>query len=296
MQKKRLPFKNHVLFPALSSTTYHQIRQMLLLVSIPVFCGLITILLFSVFTQLNLYFLEANGLILDEQVRGAYFTQVEIETFGVIGYVGLQIAVTALASFFVVRWASAPFTNARKMIGVALTDPQKLRPASRLLSESPAFDRMVWQFCLKIRSGGDLKLPKPRTLMTNYPFLAKFMLTFGVLSVSTSYVMSIITDSVYRKVVDLALQVVRPDKNIGHYFLAQQEMLQKANTLTLCLSLALYFLLGLYISRYMATMIFVFSRAMHEDQFPLTLRAGDIYGDLAESMNKGREKIAASTK
>jgi hypothetical protein len=296
MHKKRLPFKNHVLFPALSSTTYYQIRQVLLLVSIPVFCGLVTTLLFSVFTQLNLYFLEANGLFLDEQVRGAYFTQVEIETLGVIGYVGLQILVTVVVSFLVMRWASAPFTNARKMIDLALADPQKLRPASRLLSESPAFDRLVWQFCLKVRSGGDLNLPKPRTLVTNYPFLAKFMITFAVLSVSTSYVMSILMDTVYRRTVDLGLQLVRPTRNVGHYFLAQQEMLQSANTFTLCLSLALYFLLGLYISRYMATMIFVFSRAMHEDQFPLTLRAGDIYGELADSMNKGREKIAALTK
>lgn len=292
MTKNNLKLKNHVLF-VLSGSAWYQLRQTLLLVSIPLLCGLLLLMIFLVFTRLNLYFLEANGLILDEQVRDGYFQQMEMEIGSVIGYLGLQLVVTFIASLVVMRWATAPFNTARRMIKTALESPDQLKPGSRWLSESPAFDRLVWQFALRIRSGGEGQATKPRFIMINYPFLGKFLVVFGILSVSTGYVMSIIMDTVYGRVVELAIRLVSSRRPIGHYFIAQQEILQTANTFTIGLSMLLYLVLGLQISRYMNNMIFVFSRAIYDDRFPLTLRTNDIYGELADEMNKARKKIRA---
>jgi hypothetical protein len=267
-------------------------RQVFLLLSIPVICGAILVLLFTVFTHLNLYFLEAQGLILDQQVRDAYHTQVTLELLSVIGYVLLQLGVTLVVSILVMRWASSPFANAKRMIHTALRDPGSLKPQSRWFSESPAFDQMIWKFCLRVKNGGESETRRPsRFSVTNYPFLLKFFVTFTALSVCTGYVMSIIVDTVYLRIVSLALQLVKTNRQVGHYFLAQQEILQSTVNFTILLSLFLYFLIGLGISRYMATMIFVFSRAIHDDNFPLTLRASDIYGDLAVVMNEARGQL-----
>ena len=278
--------------PDLSPTSRYHIHYTLLLSAVPLVCGLVLILLLSVFSKLNLYFLEANGMLLDEQVRDAYFKQVELETFSVVGYLFLQVFVTAIASFVVMRWATAPFTGAQKMIRQAMANPNALKPASRWLSESPIFDRLIWLFCLRIKSGGEnqVKTPLP-SFGTNIPFLVKFLAVFITLSFSTGYVLSIIMESVYGRIVDLGLHLTKSTGATGHYFLAQQEMLQDANTLTTACALACYFVLGLSISRYMATMLFVFSKAVHQDRFPVTLRADDVYSELADTVNQARASI-----
>jgi len=121
---------------------YH-LHYTLILSSVPFLCGLMMLLLISVFAKLNLYYLEANGLIVDEQVRDAYYSQVQTETMSVAGFLLLQIVVTALVSIIVMRWASAPFANAVRTVEQALEQPDLLRPRSRLLSESPFFDRVA---------------------------------------------------------------------------------------------------------------------------------------------------------
>lgn len=286
-------FNRTIPVPKLSEIAKYHLQYTLLLSAVPLVCGLLLILLLTVFAKLNLYFLEANGMLLDEQLRDAYFKQVELETFSVVGYLILQVFVTAIASFMVMRWATAPFTGAQKMIQMAMDKPDSMKPASRWLSESPVFDRLVWLFALRVKSGGENQVKEAiLPYGTNLPFLGKFLITFTILSFSTGYVLSIIMDSVYKRIIDLALQLTRSTGVTGHYFLAQQDMLKDANTLTTALALLCYFLLGLSISKYMATMLFVFSRAMYEDKFPITLRGSDLFLGLAEAMNRAREKIA----
>jgi hypothetical protein len=278
--------------PTLTLISRYHIRYTLLLSAVPLACGLILILLLSVFSKLNLYFLEANGMLPNEQVRDAYFKQVELEIFSVVGYLFLQVFVTAMASFVVMRWATAPFTGAQAMIQKAMENPDRLKPASRWFSESPTFDRLVWLFCLRIKSGGENQV-KSRlpSFGANIPFLVKFLAAFTVLSFSTGYVLSIIMGSVYGRIVDLGLHLTKSTGATSLYFLAQQEILQDANTLTTACALGCYFVLGLSISRYMTTMLFVFSKTMHEDRFPISLRSNDIYGELAQTMNQARARV-----
>lgn len=288
-QTKR--FANKEIFPKLSGIAKYHIRYTLMLSAVPLICGSLLLMLVSMFSKLNLYFLEANGLLLDEQVRDAYYKQVEIEMFSVLGYLGFQVLVTAIVSLLVMRWATSPFSVAQKTVQRALDNPDTLKPASHWLSESPMFDRMIWLFSLRVKSGGPNQIKEPVHFGMNLPFLAKFTLSFGILSVCTGYVLSIIMDSVYKRIIDLALQLLRTNRVSSHYFTAQQDMLQDANTFTTGLAMVCYIFLGWQISRYMATMLFVFSRAMHEDKFPISLRSTDLYLGLAETMNKARNKI-----
>jgi hypothetical protein len=284
-------FGNRVIFRRFSDIQNYLLFYTLILSLVPLCCGLLLLLLISVFSNLNLYFLESNGLILNDQIREAYYRQVEVEMFNVGGYLLFQIAVTAIVSFLVMRWATAPFHSATKMIKTAMESPENLRPASRWLSESPAFDRIIWLFCLRVKSGGENQVKEMVKFGTNLPFFAKFILTFGALSISTGYVLSIIMDSVYKRVIELALQLVKSNSTVSHYFLAQQDILKDANNFMICISMFCYFLLGLQISRYMATMLFVFSRSVFEDKFPITLRSADLYTELAETLNKARNRV-----
>jgi hypothetical protein len=278
--------------PVLSTVTKYHLEFTALLSAVPLVCGLVLLLLLTVFAKLNLYFLEASGLLIDDQLRQAYYRQVEFEMFGVIGYLLLLVLVTMVASFVVMRWATAPFLSAERMVRTAMTNPDALRPASRWLSESPAFDRLMWLFSLRVKSGGkNQEKSAPHFFGANLPFLAKFLVAFSVLSICTGYVLSIFLDSVYRRIVDLALHLLPNKKIMGHYFLAQQDILADATDITVGLALLFYFILGYRISRYMATMLQVFSRSVAEDRFPIRLRGDDIYCDLANTLNQARSKI-----
>jgi hypothetical protein len=284
-------FKNKVIVPPFSSILKYHIRYAIFLASVPLICGVLLLLLLWVFTTLNLYFFEANGMLVDEQIRGAYFKQVELETYGVIGYLILQVAVSLVASFLVMRWATAPFSSGEAMVRTAMDDPANLKPSSKWMSESPAFDRVIWLFCLRVKSGGENQVKDFPSYGLNIPFLAKFLLTFGTLSVSTGYVLSIIMDSVYRRIVELSFQLVKSKNFSGHYFVAQQEILQTATNLTIGVAVLIYLYMGIQISKHMSNMLFVFSRAVRDDRFPIYLRAGDLFTGLADTMNKARERI-----
>lgn len=288
--KKRL--NQRVAIPQLSDITKYHLKYTILLSAVPLVSGLVLLLLLSVFSKLNLYFLETTGMLLDNQLREAYFQQVQIETFSVVGYLLLQVCVTAVASYLVMRWATAPFTSAQRTIETALNKPDELRPASRWSSESPTFDRLIWLFSLRVKSGGENQVKDSvSSYAMNLPFLAKFLLVYGTLSVSTGYVLSIIMDSIYKRIIELAVHLTKSTGGTGHYFLAQRDMLQDATTLTVGVALVCYFFLGLSISRYMATMLYVFSRAVYEDKFPITLRSTDLYTGLAQSMNTAKRRI-----
>lgn len=293
-QAKPQPPKSRVLFKSLGPVARYHARYTLLLSAVPMLCGVVLMLLLSVFARLNLYFLEANGMLVNEQVREAYYSQVQTETMGMAGFLLLQIVVTAAVSIVVMRWASAPFTNATRTIETAMNDPEKLQPSSRVLSESPFFDRVVWFFALRVKSGGANQIKDVTSnFIANVFFFAKFAFTFGTLSIVTGYFMGITIGGVYSKIVSLAIQLVK-NANMtaaGHYFAAQEEVLRDATTITTVVSIIVYLVIGTRISRYMSTMIFVFSRALEEDRFPIQLRTDDIYHGLAAVLNKARERI-----
>ncbi|HEY8279361.1 MAG TPA: hypothetical protein VIH99_07050 [Bdellovibrionota bacterium] len=287
-------FTNRTIIAPLGPIARYHLRQIAMLVAVPLLCGTILLLLLSVFAKLNLYYLEANGLIVDEQVRDAYYSQVQSKTMSLTGFVLLQLVVTTIVSVIVMRWASAPFMNATRTMEMALSRPDQLQPTNRLLSESPYFDRVIWLFALRVKSGGQQQAGMPSNkLMASLFFLVKFWVSFGALSVVTGYFMGMIIGTVYERIIGLAIDLVRA-KNLvtaSHFFQAQQEVLRDATTITTLISLAVYFVIGIGISRYMSTMIFVFSRAVEEDRFPVQLRTDDVYHGLASTLNRARDKI-----
>lgn len=291
--KSKFRWANREIFPPLDPTTQYQLWNTIILSLVPLICGLLLLFLLVIFSKLNLYYLEANGLILDDQVRDAYFHQVQLELFDVVWYLVMQLVATFAVAFVVMRWTSSPFNSARKMVLIAAKKPDQLEPASRLLTESHIFDRYIWNFCLRVKNGGENNLaqaPLPYVGI-NPLFLLKFFLTFTMLSIITGYVMGIILSSVYERIISLALELVRNTKVMSHYFLAQQDVLQDATLIMIGVSLMVYFFMGLHISRYMSQMIYVFSRLLKEDRFPITLRGNDLYHDLADAMNQARKQI-----
>jgi hypothetical protein len=289
----KFKWTKHEIFPPLKPLLKYQLSQTFLLSLVPLICGVLLLLLLMVFSKLNLYYLEANGLILDEQVRDAYFHQVQLELFDVVWFLVMQLVATSAAAFVVMRWASSPFLSAKKMVLIAGNAPEKLQPASKALTESHIFDRYIWSFCLRVKGGGENNLvnaPLPYTGV-NFLFLLKFFLTFTMLSIVTGYVMNIILSSVYERIITLALELLRNTNTMGHYFLAQQDVLRDATYIMTSFSLVIYFFMGIHISKYMSEMIYVFSRALKEDRFPITLRGNDLYHDLADTMNQARMQI-----
>lgn len=272
----------------------YNLRYTIILTLVPFVCGLILMLLLTVFAKLNLYYLESSGMLVNDEVRDAYFAQVQVETMGVAGFLLLQMLMTAAVSIVVMRWASAPFTSALRTVETALAAPANLRPSMRMLSESPGFDRVIWLFALRVKNGGENQIKEgPARYAANLLFLGKFALCFGALSVVTGRFMEITIGHVYDKVVALAIQLVK-NTNLGaaqHYFSAQQDVLQDASRITTGVSVLVYLFIGLSIARYMSTMIFVFSRALEEDRFPIQLRTDDVYHGLAAGLNRARERI-----
>ncbi|MGE3262630.1 MAG: hypothetical protein AB7K68_12685 [Bacteriovoracia bacterium] len=293
MKTAKEHLNTNIPLPRVNPQVSYQIRQAFLLSLVPLFCGMLLMLLLFVFAKLNLYYLEANGLILDSQVRDAYYLQVQVEILGVIGFLVAQTLMTAAVTFVVMRWATAPFTNAYRMLELAVNSPDAMKPMSRWLSESPKFDSVIFDFCRKIR--GEQTAPAQETdtyFQINLRFLVKFLAATAALSVLTGYVTTIIFGTIYRHIVDLALQLVQSSRSMPHYFLAQEEILSDGAFLLSLISFAVFACLGIQIARYMANMVFVFSRAIQEDKFPITLRSNDVYKDLAAALNEARVKIS----
>jgi hypothetical protein len=287
-------FKSKVLFAPLGPIARYHLRYTLLLTAIPLICGTILTALLTVFAKLNLYFLESNGLLVDDQVREAYFNQVQIEVFNMVGHIGLHLFVTLVVAIVVMRWSSAPFLSAFRTVETALDKPEKLQPSVRWLSESPFFDRIIWLFSLRVKSGGENQVKKVEgDHITNFLFFGKFVLTFGVLSLLAGYTMGSTIGSIYERIVSLGVQLISRGNvsQAQHYFIAQAEILQDASFYMTLVSFGANLVVGWTISRNMATMIQVFSRALEEDRFPIQLRTNDIYHNLAHILNRARERI-----
>lgn len=111
------------------------------------------------------------------------------------------------------------------------------------------------------------------------------MLSFYLVSWATSHVVGIALNSVYMKVVSLAINLTRMNQK-GHYYSSQEDLMNLGVNWMLVMSCLIYAVIGYYITQYMSNMLFVFNRAVKERHFPLKLRDSDIYHGLAEAISE----------
>lgn len=278
--------KNIVIFPELSRVRHYQLKCALLLTSVPLFCTAVLASLIFCFSQLNLYYLENGGLLVSEVIRQAYHDRIQTELLDVAWLLGLLFVFTFSASIFLMGWAVSPFINAERVLLSALTDTQRPQRETDWLSESPAFHKVIWGLAQRLR---DKKYPfdqiEEAKYKFNYRFFFKFALSYYLLSLATSYVLGVVLNTVYMKIVNIAISSVTM-KQKGYYFLAQEELLRKGVTLMAVVSCLVYAVVGYYVTRYMSNMLFVFTRAVREHHFPLKLRDSDVYHGLANAISE----------
>src|SRR4051812_1054398 len=97
--------KNVEIFPRLSPVKTYQLKCAFVLTAVPVICTLALASLLSLFARMNLYFLENSGMIVDDQVRGAYEMQLQISFFEVSWYLVALFGFTFVISYFLMGWA-----------------------------------------------------------------------------------------------------------------------------------------------------------------------------------------------
>lgn len=277
--------KNFVLFPPLSKVRRYQLTYSLLLTSVPLICavGLMALLLF--FGQLNLYFLENGGLMVNDSVRQAYFDQMQLEVQDVWWLMGTLFTLTFGVSYFLMGWAVSPFVNGENLLRSALNSDRKMAEEENWLSESPIFHRMIWGLAQKLRDKNhSLESAEKVKYRFNYRFFTKFVLSFSLVSLGTGFVLGIILNTVYVKIVSLAITLMRMNNN-SHFFIAQEQLLRSGVIYMVILSCFVYAIIGVSVTRYMSNMLFVFSRAVEKGHFPLELRDSDIYHGLAHAIS-----------
>lgn len=292
-----MEFKNVRFDWSLNVIQKYRLFYTALLTMVPVTCSFILTLLLIIFAKLNLYFLEARGLIINPMVRDGYYVQLLLEIVPVFWYFVALIALTFLLSYIVMGWAMAPFKNAEILLRTALDKPELLRSQSKWLSESWGFDKTIWTLAKQVQEGkanpeAYANLPR---VAPNLPFLGKFIFIYTLISFMTGYILGIFFNTIYYKIVSLALQLIATKEMIGHYFLAQEEILSDALMLMIVLSFAIYVVIGRSISNYMGTMIYVFCRAIRDQRYPLQLRRSDVYFSLADAVNAASQKINTAT-
>lgn len=286
--------KNIEIFPKLSVIEVYKIKCSLLLTSVPLFCSaLLTGLLFFI-VQLNIYYLENSGLIINDEIRQAYHDLVKMEILDVGWYMAALIFVTFVAAYLLMQWAVSPFVNAEKLLRHSLKNPTSELQETDWLSESPSFHRVVWGLAqyVKDKKHPFDKIPSPRYHFS-WSFFLKFVLTFFAISLGTSYVAGIILNTAYMKIINLAINLVRMNQK-GYYFLAQEQVLRIGVSTMLVVSCLVYAIIGYYIARYMSNMLFVFTRAIKEHHFPLRLRHSDVYHSLADAISDSADAAGLS--
>lgn len=285
-----MTFKNIVLFNV-GRVKMYQLRCTVLLTCVPLFCSISLSAILFFFAQQNLYFLENAGLIINDAIRQAYQDQIILELFDVIWMLLALFVFTFILSYMLVGWAVSPFVNAERVLKGALADPTKTLTENDWLSESPSFHKVIWGLTQKLRDPNhqfdNIEEPKYRF---SFRFFAKFALSFYAISVATGFTLGVILNTVYLKIVNLAISLVKMNQK-GHYFLAQEELLRVGTMLMVVLSCLVYVVIGYYLTRYMSNMLFVFTRAIKEHHFPLKLRDSDIYHDLADAISGVAEKM-----
>ena len=145
--------KNIVIFEKLNPVQNYKVKFSCYLTMVPVFSTMILLVQLMIFSMLNLYYLEGNGLIVDHQVREAYYQQVVSEVLPLTVYILVVIAANFFLSFIVMSWAVSPFTSAEKKIRAF--DGKNVAPGSMnaLLTENGLIDLAVNSFLLELSSG-----------------------------------------------------------------------------------------------------------------------------------------------
>ncbi len=270
---------------------YH-LRWAIYISSVPLISSLILVLLMFVFAKLNLFLLESTGMVIDERLRSAYYDMIAMEISDDLLLIALLISFTFAAGWVAVRWATSPFRDAEKLIWTSLHEPAALRAPRKWLSESPEFEALLWSYAQRL-SGKQHSLWTGRIPVVTFNplFSLKFLAVFGPLSVVTGFFLGNVLTSAYTKVISMAVSLTRDPGAVQHYFISQQEILVDATVIVSSFAFLAYLLMGMSISRYMATMIFVFGRGVVETRFPLKLRGTDIYNSLANTLNEADQRL-----
>ena len=276
--------KNINIFPKLERSRVYQLKWAAALTCVPVFCAAFLTALLFFFAQQNLYFLENSGLMVNDLIRQAYQDQLIIELSDVVGFVFMLFVAAFAVSYLVMGWAVSPFRNAEKMLRSAMKNEDISGRGSDWMSESPHFHKIIWGLANRLKDPNhtfdNFDAPSQRF---NFRFFLKFAVSFYILSVATGSVLGIILDTVYIKIVSMAINLVGMNQK-GHFFNAQEELLQVGVSMMVIISCCVYVVAGYFVTRYMSNMLFVFGRAVKENRFPLRLRHSDIYHELAKTM------------
>jgi hypothetical protein len=278
--------QNFVIFPKLNRVRQYQFKCAWLLTAVPLVCAVTLSSIMFFFAQLNLYYLENSGLIVSDQIRQAYYIQVQMQLLETGWIIACLFLVTFIVSVVIMNWAVSPFVNAETVLRAALKDPKGKREESDWLSESPLFHHVIWGLAQRLSDNTHAfdKIDEPQYRF-NFRFMFKFVCSFFAVSMMTGYVVGIVLNTVYLKIVDLAISLVRMNQR-GYYFVAQEEMLKTGVTFMIALCCLVYLIIGIYVTRYLSNMLFVFTRAVKERHFPLKLRDSDVYHSLADAISE----------
>lgn len=259
---------------------------------VPMLTAAMVAALLFIFLKLNLFHMEALGLVINEEVRGAYYDHVIRELMVEIPTILTLIIAIFFLGFIVVSWAVSPFVRAERLIRrTCLSSHDREFRYDVHFTEDANFDALVRDFVQEVESG----LPvEPTGLIvrrrTQWRFLFEYFLVFGVISALSGAVFSAVFLSVYERVVSLSLQLVMVRNLKGHYFNAQQDMLADILNFTVTFSFVAYLWIGRVVHRHLSVNLYVFSRVIAEARFPIALRPGQTFYGLADALNRAYQK------
>lgn len=285
--------KNVVIFEKLGKVQSYRLRFALYLTMVPLVGTAILTLQLLIFSMLNLYYLEGNGLIIDDRIREAYYQQV----FGqvaplLVSLLGL-VAVSFVVSMIAMRWATSPFDAAEKAIRLYQKDSGPIKLTASWMSENTLLDRGVQAFLNQLSTGQPQKefQRKNPLFHINLSFLLRFTAIYLILAIVTGLILGTLLSEAFTKIVSLAINLLQRQVIQGHYFTAQEQVLTLGVYVTVFVSVAVYVAIGYQVANYMSTMVMVFYRAFKEQRFPIHLRKTDIYLSLATAVNEKVEQF-----
>lgn len=285
--------KNIVLFEKLSGLQNYRVRWAFYLTLVPLIATAVLLIQLLIFSMLNLYYLEGNGLIIDAQIREAYYQQVFDEVTPILLSLLALIATSFIVSLVAMNWATAPFRTAENNIRNFKDKSSPLKLSSSWASENPLLDRAVHAFLKQLATGEPQKEFQRRTPFfgLNVGFLFRFVSIYLVMALITGAVLGSLLNQAFTKIVSLALNLLPSQVIRGHYFTAQEQVLSLGVITTVVVSVFVYCLIGFQVTNYMSTMVMVFYRSFKEQRFPIQLRKSDVYHSLALAVNEKVEQF-----
>lgn len=283
--------KNFNITKPISRVARYKIQTALLLTLVPVLSALLLLIQLLIFSMLNVYYLEGNGLIISEVMRSAYYDRVISEMLpGILLLLGLTASCFAI-NYIVMNWVAAPFVTAEKLIRSFTGNVAELKQSSTWLSENSDMQLAVHEFLKDLSSKNSKPSEQKKPVFhLSIGFLIKFITVYVLCSTITAGILASILFAAYNKTVAIALSLMHNmNDRSGHFFTAQEQVLSLGLYVTFVASIFVYAIIGYKIARYMATMVMVFHRSFRERRYPIQLRKTDVYLSLAEAIN---EKVA----